>query len=82
MQPLDLGGDGDCQFRALAYHLGGGEDDNTSDEVDHRLVRSEVVQFMRDSKEFRKEFAAFSTTRNHKAFDTWLDEMGQEGTPG
>ena len=66
-QPVDVVGDGNCFFRALAKQVDG-------DEQLHGRARQETIRYMR---EHREEFDQFV---HGVDFDSYVDRMSREGT--
>ena len=64
-QAVDVGGGGDCFFRALAKQVRG-------DEQLHGLARQETIRYMREHREDFGEFVG--------NFDSYVDRMSREGT--
>ena len=74
----DVGAEGDCQFRALAYHL----------RVTHAEVRARVVTEMRD---YKQRYVAFAEqwdvpesgeVRYGCSYDEFVDRMAEQGEWG
>ena len=67
-QAVDVGGDGNCFFRALAKQV-------YSDEKEHFRARQETIQYMRERRE---EFEHF-VPRDFDSYDSYVDGMSREG---
>jgi Ca2+-binding EF-hand superfamily protein len=65
-QAVNVGGDGNCFFRALAKQV-------YLDEQEHRRARQETIQYMRDRREDFEQYVP-------KDFDSYVDLMSREGT--
>ena len=65
-QAVDVKGDGNCFFRALAKQL-------YSDEQKHGFVRQETIRYMREHREDFEHFV------HDKDFDSYVDLMSIEG---
>jgi lipoprotein-anchoring transpeptidase ErfK/SrfK len=65
-QAVNVVGDGNCFFRALAKHV-------YLDEQEHRRARQETIQYMRDRREDFEQYVP-------EDFDSYVNRMSREGT--
>ena len=68
-QAVNVGGDGNCFFRALAKQV-------YSDEQEHGRARQETIQYMRERRE---EFEHF-VPKDFDSYDSYVNHMSREGT--
>lgn len=69
---IETGGDGNCLFHSLAYHLNGIEGC-----TDHKAVRKLVTDYMKSKKEYFKDFMEDDVT-----IDDYLMAMSKDGVWG
>jgi hypothetical protein len=74
-QRVDVVGDGNCFFRALAKQVYGDEQ-----EQEHGRARQETIRYMREHREEFKQFVHIYSDVNYKDFDSYVDNMSREGT--
>ena len=60
----DVEGDGNCQFRALAYQLEGNDEN-------HQTIRTRVYEELKDHKELYEGFCS------EPSYDIWMEEVGK-----
>ncbi len=65
-QAVDVAGDGNCFFRALAKQV-------YLDEQEHGRARQETIQYMRDRREDFEQYVP-------EDFDSYVNRMSREGT--
>ena len=72
-QRVDVVGDGNCFFRALAKQVDG-------DEQLHGRARQETIRYMREHREEFEQFVHIYSDINYKDFDSYVDNTSIEGT--
>lgn len=77
LEPYEVGGEGDCQFRALAFHI-------FNDAERHAEVRDTVVQELREHPDRYIDFAEEWSVPEQEghSYWTWVASMARPGSWG